>query len=203
MIDWGLVGWIATAALAVIAIVVTIVATRRWGNRRAVARWYAEVTPLLPETTGRRGLLGITYRDIPVDDPVLVTFAIANIGPRDITTEMFDSGRSIRVHLGATFYGITQKTGDPALVSWAIGTPAEEAKVELQPRLFKRREAWSFSAIVSGMPTVEVQSPLIDTDLKHLIPVTDLADRGLLGEFAMTFTGVLGEMAALLVGRRR
>lgn len=200
-VDWGLVGWIVAAVLSVIAIIVTVIATRRWGNRRAGAEWYVDAVPLLAAGASSTAL-EVTFRNAPVKDPVLVTFGIVNTGQRDITSEMFDASRSIVVRLGAPLYGVTQHAGNPDLVSPALGTPADNACVELRPRLLKRGEAWQFSAVVSGTPTVQVEAPLIDTDLKELA-TPEVESEGLFSAVAYSLTGVLGEVAAILFGRRR
>ena len=159
--------WIAIVGVvvAVVAIPVTIWATRRWGNRRALIAWVAESVSLLPEEAGR-DLIEVTYRSLPVKDPYLVTVVIANTGPRDLSSSSFDDGRPIRIHLGATFYGVTKSSGSPKIAEPGIGADSDLAFIEILPKLLKRQESWLFSVIVSGLPSVQVEAPLIDTDVR-------------------------------------
>jgi len=169
--DFGPGFWLGLSALVVtiVAIPIAVVATRRWGNRRAVLTWATEAVSLIPDEGGDN--LEVTYRDFPVKDPVLVTVALANKGPRDISSEMFDNGRPIHVHLAVPFYGVTKVQGNAkVLMSPALGAKAEEAVLTLSPFLIKRREGLVFSAIVSGQPTVRIEAPLVDTDVKQLVP---------------------------------
>jgi hypothetical protein len=120
-----------------------------------------------------QGLLEVTYRDIPVKDPHLVTVTLRNTGPRDIATATFDDGKSIAVRFNQTFYGLTKTQGGMRIMSVPIGTPATDAVVQLQPALLKRGEEWSFSAVLSGPVEMSVTAPLIDTDVTRADPEGD------------------------------
>ncbi|GHF17061.1 hypothetical protein GCM10011600_17270 [Pseudolysinimonas yzui] len=205
MVDWTIVGWTVTALIAVAAIVVTVIVTRQFGNRRAVLTWFMEATPLMPKVASH---LEVSYRDIPVPEPVLLTVVLVNSGPRDIASSMFDDRRPIRVEVGAKFYGVTRTDGTAKLISPAIGTSAEDAVVTMAPLLLKRGESWSFSAVISGHPEVNVDAPLVDTDVKELRPVeTDgtiwSPVASVLGGVGVEFGGILGALASIFIGRRR
>lgn len=163
--------WFGLAALivAIIAIPATVLATRQWGNRRARLDVEIEAIPLLPEDA-RPGVLEVTYRDIPVDEPHLVSVTFRNSGPRDLASEMFDGGRSITVKFDQIFYGLTAVQGGIKTQSPAIGIGAEDAVVSVHPGLLKRGESWSFSAVTTGPVDVTVDSPLIDTDIRAVAP---------------------------------
>lgn len=156
---------LAALIVAVVAIPITILATRRWGNRRAVLSYAVEVTPLLPEADQARDL-AVTYLDFAVPEPKLVTLTLTNSGPRDITSDSFDSGQPVRVLFTGTFYGVTATSGGPILVMPAIGAEGDDGAVEFHPKLMKRRESWSASLIVGGAVEVSVDAPLAHTDLK-------------------------------------
>jgi hypothetical protein len=155
--------------VALVAIPVTILATRRWGNRRAVLTYTVEVNPLLPEADQTRGL-AVTYRDMAVPNPHLVTITLANSGSRDITSESFDAGRPLLICFTGTFYGLTASSGSPSLTMPAIGTAGENAALEFRPKLLKRRESWTVSLIVGGAFEATVDSSLVDTDLRFVNP---------------------------------
>jgi hypothetical protein len=163
MDEW--LGWIALV-VAILSVPITIWGTRQWGNRRARVEVSANATPLLPGDT-REGLLEVTFRDIPVRDPHLVSVSVRNIGPRDLSTQTFDSGRPITVRFDNTFYGLTQVGGGVRVLAPAIGTAGKVAVVSLEPGLLKRGQAWSFSAITTGPVQVTVEAPLIDTDVRE------------------------------------
>lgn len=154
-----------------LAIPATVLATRRWGNRRARLDVEIDATPILPEGT-RPGLLEVTYRDIPVSEPQLVSVTLRNSGPRDLASGMFDSGRSIVVEFNQTFYGLTAIQGGIEVRSPAIGAVAGAA-VSVLPGLLKRGESWSFSAVTTGPVEVTVDAPLIDTDVRTVVPVEE------------------------------
>lgn len=130
-----------------------------------------DATPLLPEGA-RPGLLEVTYRDIPVSEPHLVSVTLHNSGPRDVTSGMFDGGRSLTVEFDQTFYGLTAVQGGIEVRSPAIGAGAG-AVVSVLPGLLKRGESWSFSAVTTGPLEVTVDAPLIDTDLRTVAPVKE------------------------------
>lgn len=161
--------WIGLAGLlvAILAIPTTIFAARQWGTRRARLEVEVNATPLLPEDA-RPGLLEVTYRDIPVKEPYLVSVTLRNTGPRDVATKMFDGERAITAKFNQTFYGMTATRGGIKVASPGIG--AEGAIVAVRPGLLKRGESWSFSAVTSGPVDVDVDAPLIDTDVRAVSP---------------------------------
>jgi hypothetical protein len=163
--------WVGLVALivALIAIPVTIWATRQWGNRRARLEFLFESVPLLPENT-RAGLLEVTYRGIPVEDPHLVTVTITNVGPRDLASGMFDRDRPMEVRFNQTFYGLTSVQGGVRAISPAVGASAADATIELAPGLLKKGDAWAISAVLSGLVEVDLYAPLIDTDIRQVLP---------------------------------
>lgn len=169
--DATFVPW-AALAVAVIAIPVTIWATRRWGNRRGRISVSISATALIPEGSGR---LEVTYRDIPVHSPHLVTISLRNSGPKDISSSMFDSGKPTVVSFDTTFYGVTSVHGGVKLTSSAIGTTPPDSTIGIKPGLLRRRSEWSFSAVVTGPVVVSIDSTIIDTDLIEEVPAVDSA----------------------------
>ncbi|WP_456283480.1 hypothetical protein [Microbacterium sp. JZ101] len=100
--------------------------------------------------------------------PHLVTVMLRNSGPRDLASGMFDNGRSIAVKFDQTFYGLTAVNGGVQTISPGIGTRADEAVVRVKPALLKRGSSWSFSAVTTGPVEVDVDAPLIDTDVRAI-----------------------------------
>lgn len=161
--------WLGIAALlvAILALPAAVLATRQWGNRRARLDVEIDAIPLLPEGV-RPGLLEVTYRDIPVNAPHLVTVIFRNSGPRDLASSMFDNGRHITVRFDQTFYGLTAVNGGVQTISPAVGSSADEAIVRVRPALLKRGSSWSFSAVTTGPVEVNVDAPLVDTDVRAI-----------------------------------
>ncbi len=202
-VEWSVVGWVVTAVLATAAIIATVIVTRRFGTRRAALTWFSESTPLISRVA-EGSQLEVMYRDIPVLDPVLITVVFVNSGPRDITSDMFDAGRPISVGIAAQFYGVTKIEGGAKIDVPAVGTEPTSATIRVNPLLLKRRQSWSFSVVVSGVPAVTLDTPLIDTDVKEIVP-RDWQGT-IWSTFAEVFTGMgspIAEVAALLVPGRR
>lgn len=156
---------LVSVGVALFAIGLTVWATRKWGNRRGRIEWSFDSVPLLPEDI-RTGLLSFSFRDIPVENPHLVTVALVNTGSKDVPSSAFDGSRPIDISFGQMFYGVTSLTGGVQLTFPAVGTPAKDAVIHLRPHLLKRREAWSFTAVLGGSPKLSIESPLVDTDVR-------------------------------------
>lgn len=114
--------WIAIAGVIVgaIGIGATVLAARRWGNRRRKILFAWEQVPLLAAGADH-GLLEVTYRDIPVENPHLVTVRVANVGASDVASDHFDAGLPLIVHLNCTMYGVTRTTHPQYTAGGAIG----------------------------------------------------------------------------------
>ncbi|HEY0260908.1 MAG TPA: hypothetical protein VGC18_13775 [Lacisediminihabitans sp.] len=153
--------------VAIAGIVVAVFATRRWGNRRGKLDLTFRSIPLIPEGV-RPGLLQLSFRDFVVENPHLVEISLVNVGPRDIASAFFDGGRPISIAFNQTFYGLTGVEGGAALFSPALGADAPDAIVRITPLLLKRGESWNFTAVLAGVPEIDVDCPLIDTDLRLL-----------------------------------
>ena len=154
------------SVIALVAIGVGIWAARKWGTRRGKLLLAYTVTDLMP-AGGRRDGFGFTYRDIPVDDPQLVTLRLRNIGPHDITRDVFDQGGALQVSLDATFMGLLRATSTagatPLLAMGAIGT--KNAEIGFMPGLLPRKAEWTAEFLVEGKASPMVRGRLINTDI--------------------------------------
>ncbi|NED97127.1 hypothetical protein G1H11_17655 [Phytoactinopolyspora alkaliphila] len=157
--------WLALTAIivAVMSIPIAVLATRHWGNRRARISYDIATVPMIP-SDAEQGPLQISYHEIPVERPHLVTVTLDNTGPRDLTSDMFDGGAPISVHFDQTFYGLTNREGGVNTLSSALGSSGDDAVVYIKPGLLKRGNRWSFSAVVSGPVIVNCSAPLANTD---------------------------------------
>jgi hypothetical protein len=149
-------------AVAVLAIIASTLAIRTWGNRRKRLAFEVRSAPLIATGGPSADLLKVTFRDIEVPDPHLATIRLSNIGPADISSDSFDAGRSFVVKLNCKMYGVTATTHPQSTVSTAIGS---DAVIQLAPQLIAKGEEWVVEAVVSGSPSSEIESPLVDTDI--------------------------------------
>ncbi|MFF5200225.1 hypothetical protein ACFY3B_11540 [Micromonospora parva] len=155
--------------VAVIAIVVGALAARRWGARRRLLRFDCIITPLILVPSKHleawsKDLIKVTYRDLEVKEPHLAQIRLRNVGPSDVSSAHFDEGKPLSINLNCIMYGIISSSIPTATTTPAIGG---EAIIELGPHLLRRGEEWLVSALVSGYPVLEIESSLIDTDLRN------------------------------------
>lgn len=152
-------------AIAVVAIVVGVMATRRWGNRRCRLLFDFRSVPLMPlGTPNVRGLLKVTFRDIEVPDPHLITIRFKNVGPADIASDRFDAGEPLAVTLNCKMYGLTSNSHPYATTSTAVGA---NGVITLGPLLLRKGEEIVVEAIVSGASMPDLSSSLVDTDIVY------------------------------------
>ncbi len=108
----------------------------------------------------------MTYRDIPVKDPYLLTMRLVNVGPADVASSHFDGGRDLDIDLGCTMYGLLRPpTGDGTLTTVSTAVGSSPGVISLQPGLLRRGSEWMVDVVVSGMPSPTLDNPLIDTDV--------------------------------------
>jgi len=157
--------WIVATAIAIVAIIVGFLGARHYGTRRRRLAFGWSATPLIPVDQPHGPLLQVTYADIPVDDPYLLTLRLANVGPLDIATEHFDAARPLRIDLDCTFYGLTSLTSPGTTLSTTTGAIGGEGYIEIAPGLLRRGTEWSIEVVVGGPPAPVLTSPLIDTDV--------------------------------------
>jgi hypothetical protein len=142
--------------LAVVTIITSAWAVRRWGNRRRRVLITFESTRLIPDLP-LDDRLEVSYRTFPVKDPRLVRVRVQNIGPVDVSSDDFDSRRTIAFRTNCQFYGLVASSHPQYTISSALGV--DNGVVEMRPMLLKRNEMWEVSAIVSGEPHIEYGSP--------------------------------------------
>lgn len=137
--------------------------TRRWGTRRRRLLFECNSTSLIPPSEDTQRLLKVTYRDLEVAEPNLVTVRLRNVGPADIASIHFDAGKPLTIRLNAIMYGLTGGAYPTHnTVSTAVGARGE---IGVGPQLLRRNEEWVFEAVVSGEARPELESPLVDTDI--------------------------------------
>ncbi|TDV45518.1 hypothetical protein [Actinophytocola oryzae] len=191
---WSDVIAVAGVAIGVVAIVASAIFTRRWGTLRGKLRLEYECTRLLTRD-GASDQLKISYRDVEVPDPYVVTIKLTNVGQRDLTSVHFDNGQPLKVDLGCKMYGLLESSGSDATPNARIGAIGSAGVVEFMPSLLKRKKSWEVTALVSGSRSPRIESPLVDIDVvrDELIPEDVHRTRSRVSK------GVYALMGALLI----
>lgn len=155
---------LAGVVVGVLAIAAAWWVGRRYGTRRRKLLFLFEATSLVPEIKGYAGSgLKVTFHDVAVEEPHLLTIRLTNVGPADVASSHFDAGKPVQVLLNSTLYGVLNATHGERTITPALG--AENAIVELAPVLLKRKDTWVVEVLVSGAPAPELVSSLVDTDV--------------------------------------
>lgn len=150
--------------IAIVAVIVSVWAVRRWGVRRhRILLTYAS-NQLIPDLSPLVGddALKVTFKELPIENPHLVFLRLQNIGPQDIASDDFDSQRRITLNLNCKFYVLLKGSHPKFTFGPAVGA---ECIIEIAPLLLKRGEAWELALIVSGPPELESEIPLKNTDV--------------------------------------
>jgi hypothetical protein len=101
-VDWSLVWTIAGVIVAVIGLVASILAARRWGSRRTRLQIDWRVRPLVPFSfvNSKGEVETVGSRSPPQFE---VELSIKNMGPQDILAEHFE-GQPMRLNLGTSIH---------------------------------------------------------------------------------------------------
>lgn len=168
MSEWEIGTWLGLASL-IIALVVgagAVLAARKWGTRRGrLLVGYSSTSLLVDQSSTDQ--IKVTFQNIPIDKPHLVSLLIRNIGSRDITREQFDGGSPLIIGLDCTLFGIVQcksSDGTPPITVLDLTVPRVDA-VGFEPALIPRGTEWTVDCIVSGVPTPKVLGRLVDVDI--------------------------------------
>ncbi|WP_030833371.1 hypothetical protein [Streptomyces hygroscopicus] len=186
--DWWESGsWWQFVITIVVGIAVGVLAawaTLRASNlKRKLVWWVQSNTPLMSVPQGSAdGVLAVTWRGIPIDNPRIVELVIANRGQRDITSAMFHNNEPIQFDFGATVYMILDVTTAPSgstvpslhpgpVRIRATHPPRAEGstRLELEPSLLSRRQMVTVVVLLSGdeEPVTCVAAPLVDVQFKE------------------------------------
>lgn len=168
MDKWQASEWLSFVGiiLAAVGIAAAIWAARTWGTRRCKLLVAYTTTGLLP-LGATRSDVKLTFHDLPVTDPHLVTLRLKNIGSQDITRDHFDGGEPLKIALNSTLFGLVGSDGsdgaEPSIVVGAIGS--QDAVVGFAPCLMPRGTEWVAEFIVSGSAAPKLRGRLVNTDI--------------------------------------
>lgn len=195
--------WIGIVSLVVLALigVATILATRRFGNRRRRVTLIWNASSLLPDGRSPDDLQ-VTYKGVPVKDPYLLSVRLRNSGPSDVASGHFDSAKPFRINLACSMYGLTDASDSTVT---EVDVSNDSTVVSLRPTLLRRGAEWTFEAIVGGMPSPTVMSSLVDTDVVE-VRASEYRERRrdfnlvLVGSAGAVIAALTSTVAALFIG---
>lgn len=190
---WAFVG----IALAIVAIIASVIAARAWGTRRAHLAYQVDANRLIAHYTPTG--IKITHRDTALTDPWLVVIRLANTGPRDITSTSFHNGEWARLELGAKVV-VVLDVSDPSLKLRGAGTT-----IEVEPFHLPRRAEVTFTCLLDGEPDRLSFTPLIDTDVVLVQRGSFVlgVQQGIVYVLSAWFEELVHRVSVTLVGRRK
>ncbi|MEU2967515.1 hypothetical protein ABZ687_21425 [Streptomyces ardesiacus] len=184
-------------------------ATLRAAHPKRVLNWWVlSDQPLLSHTVRSRdgSGLSIQFDSIPLDEPRIVTLALANQGRRDITAAMFHGGEALSFDLGGRVLAILDIEGTAGTTPpdahhdqiVVIGHRVEAANwLKVKPSLFRRGQEAAITLLVDGSGEVKcLAAPLVDVNVTSRPPREVIANT-FFGAVAME----VGRSARSLVGR--
>ena len=170
--DWN---WAVGTAISMLAIFVTVLATRKYGNRRKQIATLLIATPLLADGP-TPDEVEVTVQGVKMKNPHSVRIALSNIGPRDIIPGDFprDSVGRIKIE-GCTQMGPLQgdlRAKDGTLLGEAGGVggggTADPTVWEFSAVHVPAKSTITLTGIVDGQPTSMKLDPFIDVDVMTL-----------------------------------
>ncbi|MGW6449490.1 hypothetical protein [Lentzea sp. NPDC055074] len=155
---------IASIAIGILAIVVSIIITRRWGTRRARLSFNYKYTSLVNTGGPHDNLITVSYGDIEVPNPHVLAATIANVGAKDISSTLFHDNSPLKVRLDSKIVDIIGPALEQSKTKSPIKVNHDDNTIEFGPGLLRRKGYWRVEVIVSGNGKPELDQSLIDTD---------------------------------------
>lgn len=184
-------------------------ATLRAAHPKRVLNWWVlSDKPLVSHAVrSRRGDgLSIRFDRIPLDEPRIVTLALANQGRRDITAAMFHDGEALTFDLGGQVLAILDIEGTAGVTPpqvqhgpiVVLGERVDAAKwLKVKPCLLRRGQEAVITLLVDGSGEVTCRAaPLVDVQVMSRPPREIIANTPF-GAVAME----VGRTARSMVGR--
>jgi len=109
--------------------------------------------------------LTVAYNGATVSAPHIVTLATKSIGRGDITTAMFDAGRSITFRSSAAIVAVLEPHESGSASRLHLTRDGDTDTMLVRPTLVRKGDTAMCRLLVDGRPDVVVDSPLIDTAL--------------------------------------
>jgi hypothetical protein len=174
------IGWVTIAVTLIVGVPTLLV----WwsGIRKRLLVYTVEWTSLLLkdelESSGVDDI-EIILRGQSVDNPHLVTLAIASRSRKDIRTEDFDSGKSLLFHLGVPIVAAksvvfkdqsTLALGEDIAHPGLHGTPSKT--IQIKPCLVRKGPWCQLHLLTTGPPDVKYESPIANVTVRRGSPAT-------------------------------
>ncbi|WP_156365955.1 hypothetical protein [Nocardiopsis sp. NRRL B-16309] len=188
--EWIVQNWLAcvSAAAATVAIPVSVFAARHWGTRRNKLAFQYSLTPLISVEeirTPSGGNIEVRVNGRTIHEPHIVTLQLSNVGPRDITSSHFDSGKPLRFVFDKVDYARdvvmdgqrdnTEEIKASMTIAGEAGTGKIKpgtAEMTVGPILLQVGASLTFNILTSGRPKISIVNSLVDTDLEESVLVT-------------------------------
>lgn len=154
---------ILSIAAIVVGTIVPLVISRRENPRREMTFVY-DVESLLAANATDVGLT-VTYDGRTVLDPHVLTIATKSIGRGDITTAMFDAGKSLSFTSTAPLVAVLDTPEAAPISVLDLVRDGETDSMLLAPTLIRKGDRALCRLLVEGRPELIVDSPLIETGM--------------------------------------
>lgn len=160
----GTILGIAGVALAVFAIIVTILLWRL-GAPRGLLEYSM---PVAEAVVGRRPQLSgddfqVKVRGNVAQDPHLVTVRLENNGHKDIRSEDFDQKKPLILKLGASILAVLSS---PDGSDRAFNVEEQTSEIKVCPALIRRGQSMTINVLTEGEPTLSCDESLADVKVR-------------------------------------
>jgi hypothetical protein len=155
------IDWVVWVVGLLIGAAITWFFSWKYGSRRRKLLFTWDCVQLMPERKWTEGALEVSFEGLPVDDPYLLKITLKNVGPVDIASADFDAGLPLRVLFSKGYLELL----DMNFVDVMTLIGMDEGVLSIDPILLRRGATIFLDVLVDGKPEVELESPLINTDI--------------------------------------
>lgn len=155
--------WIFAVLALFATIAIPFWVSRRENPRRLVA-YDLEDESLLAHSAEGVGL-SVQYNGATVEDPHVATLIVKSVGRADISSVMFDAGKSIVFTCSAPVVAELDNGAGESVPDFALRRVEGTNSFEVRPALMRKGARVQKRFLVDGDASLTVSSPLIDADL--------------------------------------
>jgi len=170
--DQGLFWSIVGALGGIVAAVLIGLATyHRQFPKRSIDWWVESTRMMASSGAAHFDSVEVKVNRIVVLDPYLNTLTLFANSRADIPSAVFDQGQviTIRVTSGGILK-LDSPADDTITFGGGHGEGFDWGEVEISPQLIRKGAEGHLVFVSAGAPTVEVDSPLVDIDVRRLMP---------------------------------
>jgi hypothetical protein len=171
VVKWYASGTFWTAAGVVVAVLVgvagALVAYTVGFPRRRLLYGMPVAAAMLTAPSGVRGDLELHHRDTVLTAPHVLEIRLVSRGRKDIPSSAYDSGKPLRLDVGARIVEVLQTTSDPPSIP-APSVTVDGTSLMIGPGLISKRQKITFTVLTDGeRPNLTCQSTLIDVQVRQ------------------------------------